>query len=133
MMGVAKASDLSSSMYSMLPPIGESSNENNSSQLLTELDQLKKDFKRKKLESDKTINQKNTKINDLMTELENTKTDLNYTNKQLRDSSDKYSKINGEIISMHSNYDKIIATHEKDKSSLKEQIAASLLKDIQAK
>ena len=72
--------------------------------MLSELDQLKKDYKRKKLEADKTINSKNTKINDLMTELENTKTDLNYTNKQLKDSTEKNDRINQEIAKMHSSY-----------------------------
>lgn len=37
---------------------------------------LKKEMKFKKKEYDKNIMAKNTKINDLMTELENTKTDL---------------------------------------------------------
>ena len=53
-----------------------------------ELDQIKKELKRKKIDAEKQMNQKNTKINDLATELENIKTDLNYTNKKLRDTQE---------------------------------------------
>lgn len=50
---------------------------------------LKKEIKLKKKEYDKNILSKNTKINDLMTELENTKTDLAYTTKKLNQVNEK--------------------------------------------
>lgn len=69
-----------------LPPLSKSQTLSNSTsldkldvnsvQIQQEMELIKKEFKIKKKEYDKSIMAKNTKINDLMTELENTKTDL---------------------------------------------------------
>ena len=78
------------------------------------------------MEADKVINTKNFKINDLMTELENTKTDLTYTNKKLQDANQKYDKINEELINVHSSYQKIIENRDNERRTMKEQLAASM-------
>ena len=49
--------------------------------LLQENEKLKKEIKHQKREHDRDIAQKNLKINNLLTDMENTKTDLQYTNK----------------------------------------------------
>jgi hypothetical protein len=49
-------------------------------QLLAEIEKLTKEKKGSKKEHDKELAGKNTKINNLLTELENTKTDLEWNN-----------------------------------------------------
>jgi hypothetical protein len=93
--GLLQASMKKSSSNKTLPPLSRSLTNINQAQrasdtnidmpqLIIEIDLLKKDIKAKKKDYDRNIVSKNTKINDLMTELENTKTDLNYTSKKLK-------------------------------------------------
>lgn len=52
-------------------------------QLLQEIEKLTKEKKTSSKEHGKELAAKNTKINNLLTEFENTKTDLSWTNSQL--------------------------------------------------
>jgi len=94
------------------------------------MDLIKKEFKVKKKEYDKNIMAKNTKINDLMTELENTKTDLTYTSKKVNDAQDQIRKQDQVINEMHENYKKVINKHEKEKKQMKDQLLANFANEV---
>lgn len=68
-----------------------------------------------------------------MTELENTKTDLNYTNKQLKDANEKNTLINEEVNKLHLQYQEIISTYENEKSSMKDKLENNLIREVKVK
>ena len=95
-----------------------------------ELDQMKRDIKQKKREFDLGIAQKNTKINNLMTDLENLKTDAKYwENKVSTLKLEKQDQIQ-QFQDLDSSYKTIIQQHEVEKESMQAQLQKALLKDV---
>lgn len=65
------------------------------------MDILKKEVRQQKKEFDKTVYVKNTKINDLLTELENSKTDLKYYNDKVDSLSKRQTNHDEDVNSLH--------------------------------
>jgi peptidoglycan hydrolase CwlO-like protein len=68
------------------------------------MESLKKEVRMQKKEFDKAIYNKNTKINDLLTELENSKTDLKYYNDKVDSLTKRQTNHDTDIDNLHQTY-----------------------------
>lgn len=84
-------------------------------QLLQEIEKLTREKRSIKREHDRDLGSKNTRINNLLTDLENTKTDLSYSNNQKNKIVLQKQQTETDMLNMNEKFSESIKEYEKSK------------------
>lgn len=97
------------------------------------MEKIKREIRTQKKEHDREIYHKNTKVNNLLTDLENIKTDLEYTQKEKAQLLMKQEALQRDMTSLKIIYTRQISQLEAEKAELEKKVSTELVKEVRLK